>query len=113
MQKVSFKRLWENMYAPEKDAEHIDTKSMKAIRTGIAVRDNFWDDFMQVCNNTDAIAELLGVRPEQVGSWGGRVKHNLERVRNADTAGEGEEKTQTKVIDTGDTLGGIAMNNNP
>ncbi len=110
MQRVSFRQLMENMYSPEKDAEHIDTKSMKAIRTGIAVRENFWDDFLQVCNNTDAIAELLGVRPEQVSSWGSRVKHNLERVNRADAAGEGEEKPKTKVLDTGDNLGGIAMN---
>ena len=113
MKRVSFQRLLEHMYAPEKDAEHIDTKSMKAIRTGIAVKEDFWDDFVQVCNNAEGIAELLGVRPEQVGGWGSRVKHNLDRVRNADAAGEGEEKPKTKVLDTGDSLGGIAMNNNP
>jgi len=112
MKKVSFQRLWEHMYAPEKDAEHIDTKSMKAIRTGIAVRENFWDDFVQVCNNSDAIAELLGVRPEQVSGWGSRVKHNLDRVQKADTAGDSEGKQKTKVLDTGDDLGGISMNNN-
>lgn len=111
MQRVSFRQLMENMYSPEKDAEHIDTKSMKAIRTGIGVRENFWDDFLQVCNNTDAIAELLGVRPEQVGSWGGRIKHNLDRVHKADDAGDGDNKPQTKVLDTGNELGGIAMNN--
>lgn len=109
--KVSFRQLLENMYAPEKDAEHIDTKSMKAIRTGIAVRENFWDDFLQVCNNADALAELLGVRPEQVSGWGARIKHNLQRVHKADDAGDGDEKPKTKVMDTGNELGGIAVNN--
>ena len=50
MSKVSFRLLWENMHADEKDAEHIDTKSMQAIRAGISINETFWDDFLQVCN---------------------------------------------------------------
>lgn len=92
-------KLWENMR--ERDAEHIDTASMKAIRTGLNIRDDFWNDFLQVCNNSEAVAELLGVRIDQVSGWGHRVKHNLEKVRNADTAGEGEEKLGMKTLTTG------------
>jgi hypothetical protein len=109
---VSFMRLWENM-THEKDAEHIDTGAMKAIRTGLNIRDNFWDDFLVVLNNAEALSELLGVRPEQIAGWASRIKHNLERVKRADVAGEGEEKPKAKVLDTGDdlsTTGGISMN---
>jgi hypothetical protein len=96
---VSFMQLWNNL-CEEKDAEHIDTSSMKAIRFGLNIRDDFWDDFIQVCNNADSLAELLEVRPEQIAGWAGRIKHNLDKVQKADVSG-GEEK-KTKVLDTGD-----------
>ncbi len=106
---VSFMRLWENMMHHEKDAEHIDTKAMKAIRTGLNINDDFWTDFIQVCGNSDGLAELLDVRPDQVAGWVSSVKHNLERVHKADAAGEGEDKPKTKVLDTGNlNIGGIS-----
>lgn len=107
----SFMKLWENMIA-DKDAEHIDTGSMKAIRTGLNVREDFWDDFLMVLNNAEALSELLGVSPEQIARWASSIKHNLEKVKKADTHGEGEEKPKTKVLDTGDlpVAGGMSMN---
>ena len=105
--RVSFMTLWENMHDTP-DAEHIDTASMKAIRTGMNISDDFWDNFMQVCNNSEALGELLGVRPDQVAGWGGRIKHNLHRVQQADTAGDGDDKPKTKVMDTGNDLGATA-----
>lgn len=105
---VSFLKLWENM---SQQREHADTKAMIAIRTGINVSDEFWDDFISVTNNADALAELLGVREDQVRSWGSRVHDALEKVQKADDDGEGEEKPKTKLLDTGElpTFGGISM----
>jgi len=107
----SFMKLWENMTAHNKDAEHIDTGSMRAIRTGLNIRDDFWDDFLMVCNNAEALSELLGVSPDQVARWASSIKHNLERVEKADTLGKGD-KPKTKVLDTGDlpVAGGMSMN---
>ncbi len=114
---VSFLEVWDNMkrYKEEKDAEHIDTGAMKAIRTGLSVNETFWDDFMQVCNNAEKVADLLGVRVEQVLGWSTRIKQSLEKVQQADANGEGEEKPKTKVMDTGDfsspsMVGGISTN---
>jgi hypothetical protein len=105
---VSFLKLWENM---SQQREHADTKAMMAIRTGINISDDFWDNFISVTNNADALAELLGVREDQVRSWGGRVQEALDKVRNADDTGEGEKKPKTKLLDTGElpTFGGISM----
>jgi hypothetical protein len=100
---ISFMRLWENMHS--QDDEHIDTGSMKAIRTGLNISDDFWDNFIQVCNNPHALAELLEVRPDQVSGWASRIKHTLEKVKNADETGSGEEKPKTKIMDTGNDLG--------
>jgi len=105
---VSFLQLWENM---SQQREHADTKAMMAIRTGMNISDDFWDNFISVTNNADALAELLGVREDQVRSWGGRVQEALEKVKTADDNGEGEEKPKTKLLDTGElpTFGGISM----
>lgn len=104
---ISFLKLWENM---QKDAEDIDTQAMKAIRTGLNVREDFWDDFIRVCNNSDDLAELLEVRPDQVSGWGENVRSNLDKVNKADSAGKGPEEPKTKIIDTGNLtkLGGIS-----
>ena len=42
------------------------------------------------------------VIPEQIASWGSRVKHNLELVNKADKKQNAEK---TKVMDTGDDFG--------
>jgi hypothetical protein len=108
---VSFLQLWENMSDDREQHAHADTKAMRAIRTGINTREDFWDNFITVTNNADGLADLLGVREDQVRSWGARVKDSLDKVHNADDNGEGEEKPKTKVLDTGElpTFGGISM----
>lgn len=110
---VSFMKLWENMALHQKDAEHIDTGAMKAIRNGLNIRDNFWDDFLSLLNNREALSDLLGVRPEQMATWASNIKRNLDRVHQADTSGEGEKEPKTQVLDTGgldNDTGGIAIN---
>lgn len=91
--------------------ENTDTKAMIAIRTGINVSDDFWDNFISVTNNADALAELLGVREDQVRNWGNCVHEALEKVKKADDNGDGEEKPKTKLLNTGElpTFGGISM----
>lgn len=41
----SFQRLWENIQLKKESMEEEDDKGMSAIRTGIGVRDDFWEDF--------------------------------------------------------------------
>lgn len=75
---------------------------LTAIRNGLHLRKkeecgNFWDDFISVCNNSSALAALLGVRSEQVSSWPNKIRKALEEVE--------EEENQDKkpeLIHTGD-----------
>ena len=103
----TFMQLWECMHSHN---EHTETGAVRAIRTGLNIRDTFWDDFMQACNNQEGMADLLQVRPNQIATWATRIKENLEKVQHADVRDDGEEKAKTKIIDTGDgNLGGIAV----
>jgi hypothetical protein len=42
-----------------------DDKAMSAIRTGNGISDTFWDNFLQVINNSDGLSELLDVPAEK------------------------------------------------
>jgi hypothetical protein len=112
---VSFLQLWENMQRLKEDHSSTDTLPMKAIRAGIHIRDDFWNDFINICNQPEELAELLGVRPEQVSGWGHRVRQTLKKVQDADLNGDGEEKPKHTVLPTGgmDFPGGGGVQVNP
>jgi hypothetical protein len=96
---VSFLKLWENMTQEDESMEN--TKAMKAIRIGLNIREDFWDDFIRLMNNPDAVAELLGIRPDQISSWGNAINHNLNKVEEADRL-DNKEVKKHKVLHTGD-----------
>lgn len=101
---VSFYKVWENL----SDTEEADdtsplldsgdkTQSLIAIRNGLGLRrkeecGNFWDDFIKVCNNSQALSELLGVRPEQVSQWSSKIKEALDKVKDEDLTKEDRPK---------------------
>lgn len=85
----------------KQDAD-VNTQAMQAIRTGLGVSETFWDNFLAVTNNTDGLAELLGVRPDQVAGWGARIRQNLDKVQNTDAVND--EQPMTKVLDTGEKI---------
>jgi hypothetical protein len=88
----SFQRLWESMQADKaKEKSPHDDKAMSAIRTGIGVREDFWDDFLKVINNSDGLSALLGVPTTKISEWHSRVKHNLEKVRQADNVPDSKD----------------------
>lgn len=95
---MSFRQLWENMELSKKNGVH-DDKSMDAIRTGINVRENFWEDFMLVINNSSAMSALLDVPVVKISSWHSRVKTALEKVQQTDAVPDPKDKG--KLLKTG------------
>ena len=108
---ISFYKVWENIHP---DGEHQDThrsplldsgdsgEVLTAIRNGLHLRKSedcgsFWDDFISVCNNSTALAALLGVKPEQVSSWPMKVKNALEQVTDED-----DEDKKPELVHAGD-----------
>ena len=93
----SFLRVWEESIG---SGPAVETKSTRAIRAGLNVRDDFWNDFMNVCNNAEALAALLDVRIDQVTSWGHKVRHALKLVEESDRR-DGPPNTRKKTLSTG------------
>ena len=94
---ISFQKLWENMEA--KSQEPLDSKASSAIRTGIGVREDFWDDFLSVINNSSGLSELLDVPVTKISSWHHRVREELDKVKKADEMPD--TNTKKKMIHTG------------
>ena len=94
----SFQRLWENIQAQKQKSPH-DDRAMSAIRTGIGVNETFWEDFLQVINNSDGLSELLGVPVTKVAEWHDKVRHTLDRVKEADNIPD--PKDNGKLLKTG------------
>lgn len=61
-----------------------NSKSILAIRAGLNVNPQFWEEFMQVCNQSSALAELLGVRQEVIGGWSAKIRTGLKQVEQMD-----------------------------
>lgn len=112
MSKVSFQFLLEAMQQLNTDDDGdaplqgsgVDSKSMNVIRTGLNLRSkqecgNFWDDFLQVCNNSDGMAELLEVRPDQIAKWTSKVRDMLDKATGSDSQGDGKKE----MLPTGDS----------
>jgi hypothetical protein len=78
----SFQRLWEQM--EELDELPTDDKAMSAIRTGNGVSDTFWNNFLQVINNSDGLSELLDVPVEKIIRWREKIKDSLEKIEKQD-----------------------------
>ncbi len=78
-------------------------KAMEAIRSGLNLRPDFWDDFLKVVNNSDGIASLLGIDAGHVTQWSEKVSDALNKVKEQDAnQPEGERKS---VIHTGSSTG--------
>ena len=94
----SFQRLWENIQAQKEKSPH-DDRAMSAIRTGIGVREDFWDDFLLVVNNSEGLSQLLDVPVTRISGWHDKVKHALDKVRQADASPD--PKDNGKLLKTG------------
>lgn len=94
----SFQKLWENIQAA-KEKSPKDDRAMSAIRTGIGVRENFWDDFLLVINNSEGLSELLDIPSFKISGWHDKVKQALDKVGQADT--NPDPKDNGKLLKTG------------
>ena len=98
---LSFSKLLENI---QKDAEQTDRKAKEAIRSGLNLRTancgNFWDDFIQVCGNTQGMAELLDVPPQKISRWASSIRQYVTQINREDS--EQNKNGKATMISTGD-----------
>ena len=95
----SFAKILDQMEAEQEVValESYDSRATAAIRAGQNINPHFWQDFMKVCNQADALAELLNVRKEIIASWPSRVQQKLQEVIHLD----GNASTKTTLMKTG------------
>jgi len=73
-----------------------ENTALSAITTGRNVAEDFWDNFIMVCNNKEGVAELLEVSPEKVASWPSIIKNKMDQIEPEDA-----DQTKTSLIHTG------------
>lgn len=95
---TSFHKLWENMHFDSANGDSND-KSLDAIRIGIGINEKFWDDFIKITNNSEALASLLDIPSTKINKWRERIKEALELVQKMDSSEE--TKKNTKLLKTG------------
>lgn len=94
---TSFLKLWENMNNDENTSEN--DKSLEAIRMGINIRDDFWEDFLKLVNNAEALSDLLDVPLTKISKWRQIIKQAKEKVSDMDS--NVKAKKNLKLMKTG------------
>jgi len=103
---TSFQRLWEHMRRYREEADPSESKAMDAIRTGLNIRPDFWDDFLLVVNNSTALSELLDVPSVKISSWHSKVREVLDKVQQTDAVPDPKKKGKLMHTAEEDPFGG-------
>lgn len=79
-----------------------ESRSMEAIRSGLNFRKencgDFWEDFMNICGNAEALSELLDVPKEKITGWPSKIRDILQKVKDADS----QEDSGKEMLNTGE-----------
>lgn len=82
---VSFQKMMEHMDVyREEVSDTSERKASEAIRTGLGIRKEFWEDFLLLLNNSAALSQLLKVPQTKVSSWRVRVQRYLNQIEAED-----------------------------
>ena len=100
---VSFHEL-SRIMREENDLEDevLQNKTLNVIKKGLEIRDpgcgEFWEDFMSICSDASAVAELLDVPSAKVSKWASIIRDKIQEVEN-DNSKVADNKS--KVLSTG------------
>lgn len=96
---VTFGKFWNLLETTEENS-----KSLDIIRSGNNLRNkdcgNFWDDFINLCGNADAMSELLDVPKEKVTGWSQRVSSFRKEAQEKDSINTNKKH---RIIKNGET----------
>lgn len=83
--------------------ENDNYKSLNLIRSGNNLRKNecgnFWDDFANICGNSDAMSELLEIPKDKISAWTGKINKLRETVNTEDS---NKANKKNKIIKNGE-----------
>ena len=95
---MSFRKLWEDIQLEKQNVK--EDKSTSVIRSGIGIREDFWEDFLSIINNSEGLSELLDVPVGKISTWREKISSALEKVKRID--GKEQPKDNKKLLQTGD-----------
>jgi hypothetical protein len=91
---ISFHKLSEMMDQIPQEEE----KGLEAIKAGLNISPDFWENFINLCGNADAMADLLEVPRHKVSGWSQKIRTSLDKVGNTSNTDTGE---RAKLMPTG------------
>ena len=77
--------------------KEIDPKEEAAIRKGLNISPDFWENFFKLCNDPN-LSKLLEVRETIIQRWQPKIREYLTIIENKDDA---NPNSKTKIIRTG------------
>lgn len=96
---ISFLELMEMMQSQGEsplEGSGLEPKGMQAIKSGLEMDEGFWENFLKLCGNTEAMSDLLEVGPDKITRWHSRVRKFLNDAKL------GGEKERNVMLPTGD-----------
>lgn len=73
----------ESSLLEEQDSRSED-KCIAAIRLGLNINPNFWEDFLRMCNNPEMLSVLLDIPRERMSKWPQIIRSHLELTKKLD-----------------------------
>jgi hypothetical protein len=98
----NFSNLYESMKNRDSHKEYEDKQAIEAIQNGMNLSETFWDDFLAVMNNSDALGSLLGIPSFKINKWRGRISKYLTKYYEQDEVTEYDIKKKRTFINTED-----------
>ena len=84
----------------ENQDEEQNSETLNLIRSGNNLRKNdcgnFWDDFINLCGNANAMSKVLDVPKEKITGWAEKINEIRQLVKNKDS------NTKNRVLKTGE-----------
>lgn len=99
---ANFSQLYESMRKSDSHKEYEDRQALESIQNGMNINPNFWDDFLSVMNNSEALSSLLGIPSFKINKWRNRISKYLTKYYEQDDVSEYDLKKKRKLIDTKD-----------
>lgn len=86
----------------ESEDDRDDERALEVVRKGVNLQrgNDFWEDFLRLCGDSEGMAALLGVARDRVTGLSGRV----ERLRGMIGESERKRGKRDRMIKTGGDL---------
>lgn len=71
----------ENFSSFFENEENIEKE--KIIRKGLNI-DEFWNNFIKICGDSNALSKLLNVPKEKISSWSAAIQNGIQEINKKD-----------------------------